>query len=289
MISQSIVAFLQPHTSSPSMPLIAHMISSLFASDFGGGDLNQVLSAHLDSLGISPQAKQNIIPALLGITKLAKLQLQQRLKWHLVPSAWSHSPRYLLARPHWFHYNRLLYLSWNLWAISLNPPVCPPLLIRCTSNRSLPTPVVVTLSGTLANLIQAFCFCWASPKPRPDTSIFILIRLGMSLNIGCLAQVINGNAFHQGWSILSTTIAFLLYVAMGNQAGLLGHRLPPWKPGKRRRYETNQSNCNDGLQMWIHVGWNETVFSNCTIGLCISDWVFFSVGFNWLSTDKKRG
>ena len=80
MISQSIAAFLQPHTSSPSMPLIARAMSSLFASDFGGEDLNQVLSAHLDSLGISSQAKQNIIPALLGIAKLAKLQSQRSVE-----------------------------------------------------------------------------------------------------------------------------------------------------------------------------------------------------------------
>ena len=65
------------------MPLIAHAISSLVASDFGGEDLNQVLSAHLDSLGISPQAKQNIIPALLGIAKLAKLQSQRSVEMAL--------------------------------------------------------------------------------------------------------------------------------------------------------------------------------------------------------------
>ena len=46
-------------------------------------DLNHVLSAHLDSLGISPQAKQNIIPTLLGITKLAKLQSQRSVEMAL--------------------------------------------------------------------------------------------------------------------------------------------------------------------------------------------------------------
>ena len=74
MINQSIVAFLQPHTSSPLMPVIAHTISSLVASDPGSEDLSQVLSAQLDSLAVSPQAKQIIIPALLGIAKLAKVQ-----------------------------------------------------------------------------------------------------------------------------------------------------------------------------------------------------------------------
>ena len=135
-------------------------------------------------------------------------------------------------------------MSLNLWAVSLNPPVCLPFLIRCASDRSLPTLVVVTLSDTLANLIQAFCFRRVSPKPRLATSISILIRLGMSLNIGCSAQVTNGNAFQQGRSILSTTITFLLYVAMENRAGLLGHQLPLRKPGKRRRCKRNRFTCN---------------------------------------------
>ena len=67
------------------MPLIARAMSSLFASDFSGEDLNQVLSAHLDSLGISRQAKQNIMPALLGIAKLAKLQSQRSVETALGP------------------------------------------------------------------------------------------------------------------------------------------------------------------------------------------------------------
>ncbi|KAH9171257.1 hypothetical protein EDB89DRAFT_1972857 [Lactarius sanguifluus] len=77
MITQSIATFLQPHTSSPSMPLIARAMSSLAASDLGSEDLSQVLSAQLDSLAISPQTKQNIVPALLGIAKLAKVQSQR--------------------------------------------------------------------------------------------------------------------------------------------------------------------------------------------------------------------
>jgi hypothetical protein len=58
------------------MPLIARAMTSLIASDFSGEDLNQVLNAQLDSLAISPQAKQNIIPALLGIAKLTEVQSQ---------------------------------------------------------------------------------------------------------------------------------------------------------------------------------------------------------------------
>ncbi|KAH9014642.1 hypothetical protein EDB84DRAFT_1443761 [Lactarius hengduanensis] len=51
-------------------------MSSLAASDLGSEDLSLVLSAQLDSLAISPQTKQNIVPALLGIAKLAKVQSQ---------------------------------------------------------------------------------------------------------------------------------------------------------------------------------------------------------------------
>jgi hypothetical protein len=58
------------------MPLIARAMASLITGDFGGEDLNRVLNAQLDSLAISPQAKQNIIPALLGIAKLTEVQSQ---------------------------------------------------------------------------------------------------------------------------------------------------------------------------------------------------------------------
>ncbi|KAH9066929.1 hypothetical protein EDB83DRAFT_2314921 [Lactarius deliciosus] len=76
MITQSITAFLQPHTSSPSMPLVARAMSCLMAGGFSGEDFDSVFNAQLDSLAISPQAKQGIIPALLGIAKLAKVQSQ---------------------------------------------------------------------------------------------------------------------------------------------------------------------------------------------------------------------
>ncbi|KAI9448594.1 hypothetical protein H4582DRAFT_2069124 [Lactarius indigo] len=76
MITQSIAAFLQPHTSSPSMPLVARAMSCLIAGGFSGEDFDSVFNAQLDSLAISPHDKQSIIPALLGIAKLAKVQSQ---------------------------------------------------------------------------------------------------------------------------------------------------------------------------------------------------------------------
>ncbi|KAH9035439.1 hypothetical protein EDB83DRAFT_2318741 [Lactarius deliciosus] len=70
-MTQSILAFFHPHTSSPSTPLVARIMTSLMMGDFSKEELNQILSTQLDSLAISPQAKQNIIPGLLGIAKLA--------------------------------------------------------------------------------------------------------------------------------------------------------------------------------------------------------------------------
>ncbi|KAH9052737.1 hypothetical protein EDB87DRAFT_1581459 [Lactarius vividus] len=72
-IMQSIAAILQPHTSSPSLLVVAHTMASLITTNFSGSGLDQVLSAHLDSLAISPQAKQAIIPALLGMVKFTEL------------------------------------------------------------------------------------------------------------------------------------------------------------------------------------------------------------------------
>jgi hypothetical protein len=56
------------------MPLVAHAMCCLMTGDFSEEDFDKVLNAQLDSLAISPQAKQGIIPALLGIAKLAKVQ-----------------------------------------------------------------------------------------------------------------------------------------------------------------------------------------------------------------------
>ncbi|KAH9001802.1 hypothetical protein EDB86DRAFT_3129628 [Lactarius hatsudake] len=53
------------------------VMASLMGGDFGTEELDQVLSTQLDALAISPQARQNIIPALLGIAKLAKVQSQR--------------------------------------------------------------------------------------------------------------------------------------------------------------------------------------------------------------------
>jgi hypothetical protein len=73
MMTESAVAILQPHTSSPSLRAIARGISTLIAN-ISSDDLHQILNAQLDALAISSQAKQAIIPALLGIAKLTEIQ-----------------------------------------------------------------------------------------------------------------------------------------------------------------------------------------------------------------------
>jgi hypothetical protein len=85
-MTQSIVAILQPHTSSPSLYVIARAMASLMATNFSDSGLNLVLSAHLDTLAISPQTKQVIIPALLGIAKFGDVHAQARRCVHTICS-----------------------------------------------------------------------------------------------------------------------------------------------------------------------------------------------------------
>jgi hypothetical protein len=56
------------------MPVVARAMCCLMTGDFSREDFSH---AQLDSLAISAQAKQSIIPALLGIAKLAKVQSQR--------------------------------------------------------------------------------------------------------------------------------------------------------------------------------------------------------------------
>jgi hypothetical protein len=77
MITESITTILQPHTSSPSLHVIARAITRLIAGNFGDDDLRQILNAQLDTLAISPQAKQGIIPALVGIAKLTEVRSRE--------------------------------------------------------------------------------------------------------------------------------------------------------------------------------------------------------------------
>jgi hypothetical protein len=77
MLTESITTILQPHTSSPSLHVIARAITRLIAGKFGDDELCQILNAQLDTLAISPQPKQAIVPALIGIAKLTDARSQE--------------------------------------------------------------------------------------------------------------------------------------------------------------------------------------------------------------------
>jgi hypothetical protein len=53
-------------------------MTSLLAGNFGDDDLRQLLNAQLNTLAISPQIKQSIIPALFGIAKLTEGHSESR-------------------------------------------------------------------------------------------------------------------------------------------------------------------------------------------------------------------
>ena len=74
MITKSIITILQLHTSLLSLHVSAHAITSLIAEKFGDDDLHKILNVQLNTLAISAQARQGIIPALVGIAKLTELQ-----------------------------------------------------------------------------------------------------------------------------------------------------------------------------------------------------------------------
>jgi hypothetical protein len=69
---------LKPHTSRSSLALhtIARILTGLLAGNFDHDGLCHILDNELDVLAISPQAKQSIIPALLGIAKVIEVQWQ---------------------------------------------------------------------------------------------------------------------------------------------------------------------------------------------------------------------
>jgi hypothetical protein len=53
---------------------IGRILAGLLAGNFDHDGLYHVLNTELDVLAISPQAKQNILPALIGITRAIEVQ-----------------------------------------------------------------------------------------------------------------------------------------------------------------------------------------------------------------------
>ena len=76
-ITESIMTMLRPHTSSPSLRFSARAIAMLIAGDLDDDDLHQILNIQLDTLAISSQAKQSVVPALIGVSKLTELQSRE--------------------------------------------------------------------------------------------------------------------------------------------------------------------------------------------------------------------
>jgi hypothetical protein len=58
--------------------VIARAIANLMSTNLSDSDLDLVLNAHLDTLAISPQTMQAIIPALFGIAKFTEVHAQAR-------------------------------------------------------------------------------------------------------------------------------------------------------------------------------------------------------------------
>ncbi|KAH9051857.1 hypothetical protein EDB87DRAFT_1582070 [Lactarius vividus] len=125
---------IQPHTSSPSLLAVAHAVANLMATNFGGSGLDQVLSAHLNS--ISPQAKQVIIPALLGMAKFTEMHTQAR----------SGTQPQTVIEP----------LGSNSSVASATSSGVHMLAIKCIGDHSAPVLGAATLFGTPLGLIRAF-------------------------------------------------------------------------------------------------------------------------------------
>jgi hypothetical protein len=79
MITKLIVALLKPHTSSQAkdLHLISRILTGLLAGNFDHDCLFDLLSIELDILAISPQAKEDILPTLIEITKVIEVQWQR--------------------------------------------------------------------------------------------------------------------------------------------------------------------------------------------------------------------
>jgi hypothetical protein len=78
MTTKLIMALLRPHTSSQAQDLylISRILTGLLAGNFDHDGLFDLLNAELDILAISPQAKKDILPTLIEITKVIEVQWQ---------------------------------------------------------------------------------------------------------------------------------------------------------------------------------------------------------------------
>ncbi|KAF8488716.1 hypothetical protein F5888DRAFT_1809475 [Russula emetica] len=111
-------------------------MASLLATNSNDSGVNLVLSAHLDSLAISPQTKQAIIPALLGIAMFGDVYAQAR----------SIAQQQDVIQPQGS--------SSHSGIIGATSAGAPTPVIKCTGGHSALTLGAATLSGTSPGLHQ---------------------------------------------------------------------------------------------------------------------------------------
>ena len=219
------------HTSSPSLYVIACTMAILMAMNSSDSGINQVLSAHLDSLAISPQTKQVIIPALLGIARFGDVHTQTQRYVHTICRysfclciLINHLILVLLSsRMPSSHKVQVHTLASSVLS-SLGEPSQPMLVIKCTGNHMALTLGVATPSGTFPGLIQVFNHLPWSPNLNQSIYTLILIQLWRPISIGCLLVVVNGKVSPKVQNIPTTMAGSFSFMAMGNQAGSCEHQ-----------------------------------------------------------------
>jgi hypothetical protein len=140
-------------------------------------------------LAISPQIKQDILPALFGITRLTEVQSRGwddpviRLTACILNAFINILACPCICRRLSRYYRRSTPTMVYLWRHTLRTPQS---LIRHASARLPPTLEAATPSGILPSPIKAFhCHPWFL-KPRQDIFISTLTRLLILINTGCL-------------------------------------------------------------------------------------------------------
>jgi hypothetical protein len=201
--NESIIVLLEPHTSSPDLRTIARILTDLLlAGIFGYDGLFDILNAELDILAISPQAKQSIIPALVGIhgrSTAARVSQYCACTATCMPLLIVFIS--IVAHPCISHEFNLSQHRRALMVECLSTltqiPWAPRFIMRLTSADSLPTLEVARLLGTLPSLIQTFYPLLLFPKPRWGIFTCTLTALRARINTGCLASITSGRTFRK--------------------------------------------------------------------------------------------
>jgi len=118
-------------------------MANLMTTNTFGNDLDQVLSAHLNILAISPQVKVVIFPTLLGIAKFT--EHVQKCVIHTIVLLPTNSHRIISAPvPLSLSHCYVLTPEWQLMVLLL--------VMKCTSGHSIPTLEAVIPFGIFPSL-----------------------------------------------------------------------------------------------------------------------------------------